>query len=280
MTYSIVHKKGSAMFFRYLLLICSCAVLIACNPISAALTSTNEKINSAVPLQDATKVAYNALVSSLDGNSAELKALNDQYAKLMGVRALTCTTRTPIRRFDTIANIRAKVKDTDCFQKQDARLVEWIGLQRLSIAINLPALEPLSPFPGKAMLPNFSDFSGQASIAAEANVLIVKGAQQFTAVQLPSGKAIHSFPVPDQTYRPAVLSANGRVLAIPVGSRNLRMVEIETGNTLWSTDDFSDLITWLPQAQAALLIQNGTGIPHLLDIKNGKIEALPATKNA
>lgn len=266
------------MYLRYLAPLCACAMLVGCNQISAVFTRTDEKINAAFPLAEATKTAYGTLVSSLDGKPTELKAVAEQYTKLMGVRALTCTAKFPISRFDTVSNIKTMVTDPDCFQKQDARLSEWIGLQRLSLALSKPALIALSPLPDRAFLPNFADYSGQVTVAAEANVMVVKGTQRFTAVQLPSGKVISSFPIPEQTYRPATLAANGQVLAVPVGSRNLRMIEVETGNLLWSTEEFSDLIAWLPEVQAALLAQVGSGSAQLLDIKNGKIDAFPSTE--
>ncbi len=266
------------MEFRYWVLICASVLLTGCNQISAVLTPADEKINAAFPLADATRTAYTTLLASLDAAPTEQKSVAEEYSKLMGVRALTCTAKTPIGRFDTVSKIKAKVADTECFQKQDARLAEWVGLQRLSQALSRPALVALSALPDKALLPNFAEYSGQVTVAAEANVMVIKGGQKFTAVQLPSGKVLHSFPVPEQHYRPAILSANGHVLAVPVGSRNLRMVEVTSGNLLWSTEEYSDLIAWLPQVQAALLTQVGNGSAHLLDVKNGRIDAFPSTE--
>lgn len=266
------------MSFRYLALVCASALLVGCNQISALVTPVHEKINAAFPLTDAIKTAYATLITSLNGNPSEQKSATEEFTRLLGVRALTCTAKTPIDRLDTVSKIKAKVTDIDCFQKQDARLAEWIGLQRLLQALGRPALVALSPLPDKALLPNFSDYANQVTVAAEANVMVVKGSKQFTAVQLPSGKIINSFPIPEQTYRPATLAANGHVLAVPVGSRNLQMIDVETGNLLWSSGEFSDLIAWLPQVQAALLSQAGSGSAQLLDIKNGKIDVFPSTE--
>lgn len=261
------------MGIRFLAQLCAFALLVGCNQISAVVTPTNEKINDAFPLADAIKTNYVTLLASFESGTSEQKAVTEEYAKLMGIRALTCTAATPIGSWDTVSKIKSKVTDIDCFQKQDNRLAEWIGLQRLSRALGRPALVAPSPLPDKALLPNFSEYSGQVTVAADANVMIVRGTQKFIAVQLPSGKTINSFPVPEQTYRPATLSANGHVLAVPVGSRNLRMMEVISGNVLWSSEEFSDLIAWLPQVQAALLIQASTGAALLLDIKSGKIDA-------
>ncbi len=266
------------MVFARAILLFLFATLSGCNQVTTLFVPAEEKINAAFPLQDTIKVAHSALMSSLDSKPQELKLVSEQYTKLMGVRALTCTAKVSIGRMDTVSSIRTKVLDSDCFQKQDARVMEWIGLQRLSLALSRLALVPIEPFPERALLPNFSDYSGQATIATEANVLVIKGAQRYTALQLPSGKVITTFAVPEQTYRAASLSANGHVLAVPVGSRNLRMIEVETGNLLWSTEEYSELIAWLPQVQAAVITQANSGAPQLLDIKNGRIDPFPATE--
>lgn len=263
---------------RHLALVCACAVLAGCDQISAGLTPTSDRINAAFPLPDTLQIARNALATSLEGNKGAQQSVNEQYAKLMNVRALTCTAKTPIGRFDTAPRIKGKVTDLDCFQKQDVRLAEWIGLQRLALALAQPALVPVSGLPAKALLPNINDAGGQVSVAAAANVMVVKGSQRFSVVQLPGGKQLASFAVPEQTYRPAVLSANGRVLAVPTGSRNLRLIEVETGNVLWGTDEYANLIAWLPQVDAALLSQTNTGVPYLLDIKNSRIDVYPAAE--
>lgn len=266
------------MLLRHLALVFACTVLAGCDQISAGLMPTSERVNTAFPLPDTLQIARNALTTSLEGNKSAQQAVNEQYAKLMNVRALTCTAKTPIGRFDTAVKIKGKVTDLDCFQKQDLRLAEWIGLQRLALAMAQPSLVPVSALPAKALLPNINDASGQVSVAAAANVMVIKGSQRFSVVQLPGGKQLGSFAVPEQTYRPAVLSANGRVLAVPTGSRNLRLIEVETGNVLWNTDEYSDLIAWLPQVDAALLTQTNTGVPHLLDLKNSRIDIYPAAE--
>lgn len=266
------------MFLRHVALACACAALAGCDQIAAGFTPAQEKINAAFAPPDDLQSAHHALVSALEGDKAAQQATAQQHAKLMEVRALTCTAKTPIGRFDTISTIKAKVTDVECFRKEDARLAEWISLQRLARVLTKPPLAPLAALPAKALLPNFNDYTNQVAIAASANVMVVKGAQRFNLVELPGGKQLGSFAVPEQNYRPATLSPNGRVLAIPVGSRNLRMVEVETGNVLWNTEEYSDLIAWLAPLEAALLAQTGSGSPQLLDFQKGTVTPYPATE--
>jgi hypothetical protein len=266
------------MFLRHVALACACAALAGCDQIAAGFTPAEEKINAAFAPPDDLQSAHHALVSALEGDKAAQQAVAQQYGKLMEVRALTCTAKTPIGRFDTISTIRTKVTDVECFRKEDARLAEWISLQRLARVLAKPPLAPLAALPAKALLPNFNDYTNQVTVAASANVMIVKSAQRFNLVELPGGKQLNSFAVPEQNYRPAILSPNGRVLAIPVGSRNLRMVEVETGNVLWNTEEYSDLIAWLAPLDAALLTQTNSSSPQLLDVQKSTITPYPATE--
>jgi hypothetical protein len=266
------------MFSRHLALACICVALAGCDQISAGFTPAQEKINTAFPLADELQTARNALLASLEGDKAAQQSVTEQYGKLMQLRALTCTAKTPIGRFDNAFKIRAKVTDTDCFQKQDLRLAEWIALRRLALALAKSPLAPLADLPAKALLPNYNEYTGQVAAASSANVMVVRGPQRFNVVQLPGGKQLGSFAVPEQAYRQPALSANGRVLAIPVGSRNLRMIEVETGNVLWNTEEYSEIIAWLPQLDAAVLTLSGTGAPQLIDFKNGKVDPYPATE--
>ncbi len=266
------------MSYRYLALVCACVVLAGCDQISAGFTPAQDKINQAFPLADELQTARNALLASLEGDKAAHQSVTEQYGKLMELRALTCTAKTPIGRFDNAFKIKTKVTDTDCFQKQDVRLAEWVALRRLALALAKPALAPLADLPAKALLPNYNEYTGHVAAAAAANVMVVRGQQRFSVVQLPGGKQLGSFAVPEQAYRQPTLSANGRVLALPLGSRNLRMIEVETGNVLWNTEEYSELIAWLPQLDAAILTLAGTSAPQLIDFKNGKVEPYPATE--
>ena len=266
------------MFLRYLALVAMCAALAGCDQVSAMFTPASERINAAFPFADDLKVAQLALANSLEGDKAAQQGVTEQYKKLMDVRALTCTAKTPIGRFDNVSKIRGKVGDFDCFQKQDAHLAQWIALRRLALALAKPPLVPVTELPAKALLPNYAEYTGHIAMAPAANVLAVKGPQKLSIVQLPGGKQLSSFAAPEQIYKAPTLSPNGRVLAVAVGSRNLRLFEVETGNVLWNTEEYSEVIAWLPQLEAAILQQAPSGAPQLLDIKNARIDPYPATE--
>lgn len=109
--------------------------------------------------------------------------------------------------------------------------------------------------------------------ASAANVAVLKGNRgKLTSVQLPSGKPIASFSSGSYADRGASLSPNGRLVALPVSNTGLKVLDSETGTVLWTTETYTDLHAWLPEAQALLLSQRGNGAPRLLDLRSGRAE--------
>jgi hypothetical protein len=94
---------------------------------------------------------------------------------------------------------------------------------------------------------------------------------------LPTGKQISAFTSPEQSYRAAAVSPNGRLVAVP-GNKGMRFFDVETGQSLWSTQKYSDVIAWLPQVQAIVLSQAGTSAPFAMDARLAKIEPYPAAE--
>src|SRR5688572_26408310 len=109
--------------------------LAGCDMVKAGYTPAAEKINEAFPLPDEVQVARTRLLAALEGDKTAQQRVGSQLDKLMELRALTCTALTPAGRFDTPAKIKAKVTDTACFTTQDAALEEWVGMQRVALAL-------------------------------------------------------------------------------------------------------------------------------------------------
>ena len=263
------------MYVRLTVPLLLCTLLAGCDLVSAISTPANEKINQAFPLPQELQVAHKALQDALQDNAAVQKAQAELYALRMNERAQTCTATVSIGRLDTVSGIRQKVDNADCFNRQDTVLADWIGLQHLALVLAKPPLVPLADLPAKTALPDLGEPGGAVATATGANVMVFKSGQRFNVVELPGGKSINAFPVPDLSFKPTLLSANGRVLAVPLGSRNLRLFEVETGAVLWDTQAYAGLLAWLPQHQAALLTQSNTGQPYLLDLGSRRIEAFP-----
>lgn len=271
-------KGDTTMNVRLTVPLLLSTLLAGCDLMSAISTPATDKINAAFPPPPELLVAQKSLQSALQGTPATQQAQAELYAQRMLERAQTCTATYSIGRLDTVSGIRGKVDNASCFTTLDAALAEWIGLQHLALVLAKPALVPYAELPAKTMLPDPGEPAGMVATATGANVMVVKTAQRFTAVELPGGKPINGFPVPELSFKPAALSANGRVLAVPLGSRNLRLFEVETGAVLWDTQAYAGLLAWLPQHNAALLTQSNTGLPYLLDLNRRRIEPFPATE--
>jgi hypothetical protein len=253
--------------------------LVGCDRMNAAFTPATDRINTAFPLPEELQTASARLLASLEADKPAQQVTAEQLDKLLKVRALTCTATAPVGRFDPPAKIKGKVTDLSCFKQQDAVLDEWIALRRIGLALREAPAYPLAPLPAKSLMPNFAETVSGVLAAADANVMVVRGQQRFTAVQLPAGKQFSSFPVPEQSGRPTALSPNGRLLAVPV-IKGLRILEVASGNLVWSTEKYTELIAWLPKVEVIVLSQTGTGTPHFLDTRRGTLETYPAAEKS
>jgi hypothetical protein len=263
---------------RILVTLAVAACLSGCDLYNAVVTPAPDKVNAAFPLADELQLARNRLFASLEGDPAGLAQVKQQFQQLMVARALTCSASHPVGRFDTPAAIKARLTDTQCFATQDAQLEEWVGVRRVGLVFRAPPLVPPAALPPRTLLPSTAEPFATAMLAAEANVLVLRGYQQrFTALQVPAGKEISSFSVAESQGRNPSLSPNGRLLAVPAG-KGLRFHEVESGKLLWSTEKLQDVVGWAPKLGLIVLSQAGTGAPQMLDAVSGRIEAYPATE--
>lgn len=263
---------------RYFAALCAAVCLAGCDNITAAFTSTPDRINAAFPLPAELQTASARLLASLDADKAARQLEVDQLHKLMKVRALTCTAATPVGRFDSKAQILRKVIDLACFKQQDAQIGDRIGMRRIGLALREAPAYPAAPLPPQqAPLPNYVENMNGIVVAADANVMVVQGPQSFAAAQLPGGKQFSSFAVAQNGGRLASLSPNGRLLAVPV-AKGLRIVEVGSGNAVWSTDKYTEFVAWLPKLDLVVLTEARTGTPHVLDARRGTVEPYPSAE--
>lgn len=260
-------------------MVCALA-LTGCDRINAISMSSSEKINRAIPIPPELITAQSILYAALETNKKEAKRTEEQFEQLLTVRALTCAGTARVGRFEMPSDIKSKLSDLDCFKKQDAILADWIGLQRVALALRQPALRAFTDLKGKVIIPS-AENSVSMSAAAAANIAVVKSnTGKFTTVDLSGGKPISSFQAPGEAYRAASVSPNGRMMAVPVSNRSLTIFELETGSILWTTDKYSDLVAWMPSIEAVVLNETGASKAALLDLRTGRFEPyLSAERN-
>lgn len=262
---------------RWTLLLCLSLALSGCDRISAAFIAEPNKINQAFPLSIELEVAQARLLMEDSYETANKARRSDAFGQLLVVRALACAGTTPIGRFDTVAEIQRKIQNPECFKKQDRLLADWIGLQRVSIALRRPPLRPLTE------LPQQTTFLGLGSTvfmttAMSANIAVAKSdIGLFTVLDLAGNKPIQSFQAPMHADRPAMLSPNGRLLSVPISNRSLGFFDTESASLLWSTDTYNDVVAWIPEVGALVLNENN-GNAVLVDMQTGSAEPYVATE--
>ncbi|MES2251941.1 MAG: hypothetical protein V4645_32065 [Pseudomonadota bacterium] len=266
---------------RVLVLLVTVCLLSGCDKMTAAFTPAPERINKAFPASEEVLLGMSKLITSVAEDDKEARALKEQYERLLQVRALTCTAASGIGRFDTPSDIRKKVADGSCFRDQDAQLAEWIGLRRVAALLSKPPLYPRVELRGKQALPaEKSRGAGTIGIvtSAESNVAVLKsGSGTFHAVRLPDGKPLQTFTAANNARPGFSLSPNGRLFAAPSDAGSgLRLIDVETGTALWTTDKYLGLVTWLPTLNALVLLQSSQGQQAVIvDALNGKETGYP-----
>lgn len=260
---------------RHLSLIVLSLALSGCDLLRSGLMDPAEKINAAFPLPQGLAHAQEQLLADPQLEPAEAEALRQEYEQLLQGRATACSHNASPGRLDTLADLRRTLTDSACFHEHDLALQEWVGLRRFMLAMRKPAPGPLEPLPVHATLPKTPEPAIEVIAAREANVVVLRGATgRLTTVELPSGKTLGSFAAPAPTGRPATLSPNGHVLAVPIPNA-LRMLDPETGDTLWTTSRFTEVTAWLPEVDATLLAPGNSQQPAVLDQRSGSIEPYP-----
>ncbi|MGQ3055461.1 MAG: hypothetical protein ACT6S0_27035 [Roseateles sp.] len=267
--------------FRVLVVLVVACALSGCDKLTAPFTASTDRIGKAFPVSEEVQLGMSKLLASVAGDDKETRSLQEQYGRLLQVRALTCTAASGIGRFDTPSDIRKKIQDGSCFREQDAQLVDWVGLRRVSVLLGKPPLYPRVELHARQALPaEKNKGAGTVGIvtSAESNVALLKsGSGTFNAVRLPDGKPIQTFTVANNSRPGFSLSPNGRVLAAPSDtSPGLRLIEVETGIAVWSTDKYQSLVTWLASLNALVLIQSSQGQQTVIvDALNGKETIYP-----
>lgn len=247
------------------------AMLGGCQLEEYALSET-EKINRAFPLPAEVDVMRARLADSLAAQPEQAKRFGEEFAQLLDVRAVTCRSTAVVSRFDDVAAVRRKLADASCFKKQDADLATWLGLRRLAGMVALPPLKPLQPLPAKVTIQSIDNVT-QLAVAARAGVALARtSAGRLATLDLTGGKPIHEFAGPGEVHRPPSAAPNGRVAAFPIGNRALQVVDLESGSTVWATEKYSEVLGWLPEAQALVLAESGVRKAALLDLRSGQAQ--------
>ncbi len=151
-------------------------------------------------------------------------------------------------------------------------------MHRVSARLDMSPLVPMADLPARAALPTLQDTTIAIMTSSTSNVAVLKTSRgSFTAVRLPDGKAIQTFPGGDYGNTGLELSPNGRVFAVPMPSASgIRFIDVETGSTLWTTNKYMRLVAWLPSLKGLVMTQTSQGQTTVtVDLQNGKASPYP-----
>lgn len=249
--------------------------LSGCDGVRSVLTDPVEKINQAFALPAGLQQAKDQLVTDPALSPVQARALRASYRLRLQERASICSHDVTPGRFESLADLRRRITDTPCFHTHDLALQHWVGLHRFLLAMHKPPLVPFAPLPPATVLPPQEEAAVEIIAARGANVVVLRSARgHATTAALPSGRTLRTFEGPAPTGAHAALSPNGQVLAVATHNA-LRLIDPQTGDTLWTTNEFSSVQAWLPAIDATLLARrDGSGLA-LLDLRDGAVRPYP-----
>ncbi len=203
--------------------VCVVALLLsACNGVGK---SPEERINAAIPPSDEVVAAKTKLDALAKAQSADLKAVDDEYQSRLKVRALECARGYEPTMWSDDDSVREALSDKECFTSADAKLRGWLGMRRMALLLAAP---PLRPVPAKA--PARITTAGniqEVNFADQAGIALVQLSKQYQVIDIGSNEVVHQ----GAASLAIAPSPNGRLFLVNDGD-NVEVHEAETGETL------------------------------------------------
>ena len=261
---------------RILLVVLLAPILAGCDRASELLMPAADKVTKAFPLPDDLQLAAGRLLNPEDVKSSAVAESGESatvlaWKRQLKLRALTCAPAEPIRWWHSVAAVRSLPFDRACLRSQDDRLSEWVGIQRVSRQLRMGPLVPMADLGERRLLLGVTALA-QIHGAPQANVAVVKDSRgRFSAMDLTTGRLLRALDASDAAETGVEVSPNGRLVAIPASSRKgMRILDVESGSLIWKTEQFSGVVAWLPELDAAIVNPvTGSGWT-LLDLRTGK----------
>lgn len=244
----------------------------ACATLLAGCGSAEERISKAFPLGKDVEVARAAFDAAIQALPAERKqALEAGYAAQVKLRALECGKGYQPSVFEGADSIREGIGNADCFVQADARLRQWLGMQRVGLLVAMPALRPV---PGKpAPLMAGSNTILNAFFADAAGVALLQSRSKEELLDLNDGKVLRLGDRLDGSTI-AGLSPNGRVIARTQSGGGV-LQDAETGEVLATLGDSARL--YFAGHDGLVYLARGKATFH--DFVSGTDTALPFSEH-
>jgi hypothetical protein len=243
-----------------------------CEQLQGLSMSSDEKIEQSFPLSAQLTQSESKLFALVLDNKDESTRLKSRLTQLRTIRAMSCAGITSVGRFETITQLRSKAVDPECIKKHDVEIADFIGIEHIAILSKKPPLRPFSPLAKDAVIP-FADVPVGFLTAESANVAVVQNSSGLlTIMDLSGGKPISTFQAAGDFYHRRGLSPNGRILALSISHRRVDFYDTEAGVPIWSTDKFSQVLSWLPQSNGLVVTGDKSLLNGTLSFVTGRLE--------
>lgn len=252
-----------------------------CSFIEEAFLSPGEKINRAFPPSADIRATEETLRNLMkDDESAQAKLIN-KYETLREIRGLTCSKSFAIARFDSVEDVGKLPVSRNCLIAQDEILLRFLQIKQVEWRISQAPLRPITPLEAPTFVSPGLDVTSGISAPA-AGVAVFQGSRgELLSIEMPSGRPIVKLPqLSAARFHDALLSPNGRVLALPggYGQQGVTFLDTETGAVLWQAREAYNVLAWLTELSAAVAV-GSEGQPFIIDFQSGELAAgLPALK--
>lgn len=241
-------------------------LLAGCDMVSNALAPAHERINAVMPIPPETKAAVERVLSTAQLDRASKGKLEEQLARMLEARALTCSVAVTVGRFDSDQEIRDKLTNPSCFDDQNALIQDWVGLHLTAQILQEPPLVPHTPLMDKALVPGLDSDARSIglSMAKDANVLVAMHDRRFTVFSYPDFRQLSEIKPSSVKHIKPWLSANGRILIVPL-EKGLEVYEVSTGGLVWSSKRYARVVAWFPESKVFLAQQSADSTLSVLD---------------
>lgn len=233
-----------------------------------ALLDADEKINAAVPVQQAVEVTMAELLQSAPAD--QRRKIEGEYAARLKLRALSCAKGYSPSRLASLDEVRKELRDRSCFAKTDAGIAKWIGLRRVAVLLLAPPLEPIPSSPPRFIVGDA--FIQSVHFAERAGIALFGTQQSLQVVDIGSGRTYYQEPKSSQQL--GALSANGR-LFVTSSENNVRIRSAESGEVLVEVPKArAHGFQWIDE-QTALYNSGETNKAVLIDFASGEEIPVP-----
>lgn len=257
---------------RCMALACLLSATTACQWFGAS----EDRINAAVPVSEATTQAKQAFDALARAQSFDAGRIDDEFRDRLKMRALECAHGYSPSLLHGEAHVRDQLSDTGCFEKFDRSLAQWIGLRHVGLLLAAP---PLRPIPTRQLAPYLvaGERISEGSFARQAGIAVLHTAKQHEVFDLGSGERLQRIAREGRSFV-VDISDNGRLLSLNQDQATV-VLDLEHGKPLLQLDNVRDQrLFWVGQA-GALYVPTDERSPLFLDLLNDRQSPIPTSLN-